>query len=506
MFMLQYSNIVEFVAISILFFLYIHYWRRNRGKIVPSWPIIGMVLTILRYVPDFHNFTTLVLKRHGGTFQFEGPWFTNTSFTGTSDPKNIDHVTNKNFGNYGKGSNFKEILDVLGGSILNLDFHEWKLERTVNQLIFKRKNFQNFFHRSVQKKVENYLLPFLNDVSEAGAQVDLQDVLNRFTFDITCTIAYGFDPNCLPNKFSKLREIASLKSLPVMEEVIFYRHFIPIYLRKLQKWLNVGQEKKFKVAQENIDRFLYECMSTYSSRCGEEFDVCYFDLVKELTKEGYGRGEMSETYVRDTGFSLLIAGNGTISSGLSWFFWLVSIHPVVQAKIIDEINENCHTQYENCIASREEDLDKLVYLHAALCEALRLYPPIPFEHICSVKSDILPSGDHVSENTKLMYSMYAMGRMEQIWGEDCMEFKPERWISNKGYIIHVPSFKFLTFNTGPRSCLGKDLSFVQMKMVAATILWKFQIKVVEGHPVMPRISIILRMKHGLKVEVTKRCI
>ncbi|GAU41089.1 hypothetical protein TSUD_139920 [Trifolium subterraneum] len=463
-----------------------------------------MLPTILRCASDFHDFTTFVLKHHEGTFHFEGPWFTNTSFVGTSDPKNIDHVTNKNFSNYGKGSNFKEILDVLGGSILNSDFHEWKQERIVNQLIFKRKNFQNFFHQSVQKKVKNCLLPFLNDVSETGARLDLQDVLNRFTFDITCNIAFGFDPDCLSNKFNELRDIAYLKSLPVMEEVIFYRHLIPIYFRKLQKWLNVGQEKKFKVAQENIDRFLYECMSTYSSRHGEEMDECYFDLVKELTKEGYGRGEMNEKYVRDTALSLMIAGNGTISSGLSWFFWLVSTHPVVQAKIIDEIKEKCLTRYENCIASREEDLDKLVYLHAALCEALRLYPPIPFEEICSVKSDILPSGDHVSQNTMVMYSMYAMGRMEQIRGEDCMEFKPERWISDKGYIIHVPSYKFLTFNTGPRSCLGKDLSFVQMKMVAAAILWKFQIQVVEGHPVMPRISIILRMKHGLKVEVTKR--
>jgi cytochrome P450 len=464
-----------------------------------------MLPAILRYASDFHDFTTLVLKRHEGTFRFEGPWFTNTSFVGTSDPKNIDHITNTNFGNYGKGSNFKEILEVLGGSILNSDFHEWKQERIVNQLIFKRKNFKNFCHQSVQKKVENCLLPFLNDVSEAGAQLDLQNVFSRLTFDITCTIAFGFDPNCLSKKFNELREIACLKSLPVMEEVIFYRHFIPIYFRKLQKWLNVGQEKKFKLAQENIDRFLYECMSTYSSRHNEETDECYFDLVKELTKEGYGRGEMSEKYIRDTALSLLIAGNGTISSGLSWFFWLVSTHSVVQTKIIQEIKNNCFTdQYENCIASREQDLDKLVYLHGALYEALRLYPPIPFEHICSVKSDILPSGDHVSQNTMLMYSLYAMGRMKQIWGEDYMEFKPERWISDRGDIIHVPSNKFIAFNTGPRSCLGKDITLFQMKMVATTILWKFRIQVVKDHLVMPRISIILRMKHGLKVEVTKR--
>jgi cytochrome P450 len=87
-----------------------------------------------------------------------------------------------------------------------------------------------------------------------------------------------------------------------------------------------------------------------------------------------------------------------------------------------------------------------------------------------------------------------------------MEFKPERWVSERGNTIHVPSYKFIAFNTGPRSCLGKDLSFIQMKMVAATLLQNFHIKVVEGHPVTPKLSFVLHMKHGLEVKVTKRCI
>ncbi|MCH97726.1 cytochrome P450 86B1-like [Trifolium medium] len=99
-----------------------------------------------------------------------------------------------------------------------------------------------------------------------------------------------------------------------------------------------------------------------------------------------------------------------------------------------------------------------------------------------------------------------MGRLKRIWGKDSLEFKPERWISDRGQIKHEPSYKFIAFNAGPRSCLGKDISFVQMKMVAAAMLWNFCIQVVEGHSVTPRISILLRMKHGLKVKVSKRCI
>jgi cytochrome P450 len=225
-------------------------------------------------------------------------------------------------------------------------------------------------------------------------------------------------------------------------------------------------------------------------------------------KEGIlEKGEMVEKYIRDTAINLLLAGNGSVSSSLNWFFWLVLTHPIVEAKIIQEIKNNCLTHEKNLITSLSvQELDKLVYLHGAICEALRLYPPIAFEHKCAIKYDILPSGDHVSPNKKLIYSLYAMGRMEQIWGEDCLEFKPERWISDRGQIKHVPSYKFIAFNAGPRKCIGKDMSFVQMKMVAVALLWKFKIQVVEGHSITPRASIVIRMKNGFKVKVNKRCI
>ena len=97
-----------------------------------------------------------------------------------------------------------------------------------------------------------------------------------------------------------------------------------------------------------------------------------------------------------------------------------------------------------------------------------------------------------------------MGRMESIWGQDCLEFKPERWISERGGIVHVPSFKFITFNAGARTCLGKDISFIQMKIIASAIIWNYRVQVVEGHPISPSISVILHMKNGLMVMISKR--
>jgi cytochrome P450 len=150
------------------------------------------------------------------------------------------------------------------------------------------------------------------------------------------------------------------------------------------------------------------------------------------------------------------------------------------------------------------EVSDLVYLHAALCESLMLYPPVPFALKTAVAADVLPSGNELMAGDRVLFSSYSMGRMEGVWGKDCMEFRPERWLNDKGGLRYEPSYKFISFNTGPRTCLGEDMAFVQMKTVAAAVLWNFAVEVVPGHVVEPKLSIILHMKNGLAVKVRRR--
>nr|GFA21263.1 alkane hydroxylase MAH1-like [Tanacetum cinerariifolium] len=110
--------------------------------------------------------------------------------------------------------------------------------------------------------------------------------------------------------------------------------------------------------------------------------------------------------------NLMIAGRDTTSMALSWFFYLLAQNPCVESKIRAEICEKWGVK----------ELDKLIYLHGGICEALRLYPPVALEHKAPLKADVLPSGHVIDANTKIILCFYSMGRMEDIWGEDCMEF------------------------------------------------------------------------------------
>ncbi|KAJ6374395.1 hypothetical protein OIU78_030000 [Salix suchowensis] len=222
-----------------------------------------------------------------------------------------------------------------------------------------------------------------------------------------------------------------------------------------------------KISSEIFDRLFYQCISRKKellNRSKTAMDRDDFDLLTFMLVEDHNNQEeremsafkKSEKYARDMAFNLLSAGSETVSSGLAWFLWLVATHQLIENSILEEIKTNLNGEGDG--KGRHfsfEELSKLNYLHAAICESLRLYPPVPFEHTVSVDSDTLPSGHQIGKNTRVIYSPYWMGRMEEIWGADCLEFKPERWISNKGELGDVSPYKFRAFNAGPRACIGK---------------------------------------------------
>lgn len=120
-----------------------------------------------------------------------------------------------------------------------------------------------------------------------------------------------------------------------------------------------------------------------------------------------------------------------------------------------------------------------------------------------MEDDVFPDGTILKKGTKIIYAIYAMGRMEAIWGKDCREFKPERWMRD-GRFMSESAYRFTAFNGGPRLCLGKDFAYYQMKYVAASIMSRYRVAVVTGHSVEPKLALTFYMKNGLKVNLIKR--
>ncbi|CAA2974864.1 alkane hydroxylase MAH1-like [Olea europaea subsp. europaea] len=442
------------IFLAILCFLFIWSFRNINGQMPWNWPLVGTLPSLFFHVHRFHERCADVLEWSGGTFLIKGLWFANMDILGTVDPANVHFIMSANFANFPKGPEFKKIFEVLGDGIFNTDLDLWKNQRKQARSLLNHENFRKFLIRTSSEKVVNGLIPVLEHVAEQG--------------------------------------------------------FVPESVWKLEKWLNIGHEHKLTKAWGVLDNVI----GKYVSRKREELsqpgkfdrDEEGLDLLTSYINEDDSMGlDCDDKFLRDTILNFMIAGRDTTSSALTWFLWLVSTHPEVERKIREELNSIIPTKEGNkWRLFQVEELKNLVYLHSALCESLRLYPPVPFQHKSPVQPVTLPSGHYVTPKMKVMFSLYAMGRMGFIWGKDSKEFKPERWITEHGTIKYEPSYKFLAFNAGPRTCLGKEVAFTQLKSVAAAIIHNYQIQVVEGHPVTPNVSVILYMEHGLKVRVSKR--
>ncbi|XP_052291208.1 alkane hydroxylase MAH1-like [Citrus sinensis] len=333
------------IAIFLISFLVIvlHWSWSDRNSPMRNWPVLGMLPGLLANTWYFHEFLAHdVLKKNRGTFEFTGPWFAQMDLIITSDPMNVHYISSKNFSNYPKGPDFRMIMEPLGDGVLNADGDLWKIQRKIIHSVMKHNKFESALEKVAHQKMETGLIPVLDHASELGTVVDLQDVLKRFAFDNICLLVLGIDPNYLSVEFP---QTVYANAFNTMEQALLYRHIVPKICWKLQKWLQIGEEKKLSRAWKAFDRFLYQRISSRKANMEkkeEEFDLLTAYMAEEEEEEVKENEQISalrktDKFLRDTAFNFLGAGNDTISSGLVWFFWLVATHPSVENKILKEI-------------------------------------------------------------------------------------------------------------------------------------------------------------------------
>lgn len=392
-------------------------------------------------------------------------------------------------------------------------------------------------------------------------------------------MAFGVDPGCLR---PHLPDRPFATSFDLVTEATCQRYVQPRWLWRLKRALGIGLEGKLKSALVTVNSFAKNVITRrrmelagllqrkeeldgetgYSTSPGRgakvehnfvrgsdptdmlsqtddsDMDMLeagnqttvnpkFVDLLSRFMQLQDTDGKpYSDEFLRDVATNFIIAGRDTSAVALSWFFWLLSKHPEVENRILQELATLLHNRMKHCSGTGTaaisgtigkdllvknlavepftfDELKQMQYLHAALSESLRLYPSVPIDTKYAAEDDILPDGTKITKGSRVVYAIYSMGRMPSIWGPECLEFKPERWLKNGVYIPESP-FKFAAFNAGPRLCLGKELGYLQMKAVSSAVLSNYKVDVDPGHPIEYRVSLTLFMKHGLKVRLRRR--
>ncbi|XP_010938729.1 cytochrome P450 94A1 [Elaeis guineensis] len=481
-------------------------------------PLLGNLVPFLRNRHRFLDWVSDLLSTSPtATVEVRGPLGLSRG-VGTANPLVVDHLLRSNFSNYIKGDRTRTALfDLLGDGIFNAEGHLWAPQRKTASREFTSRSLKSFITHVVRSQLRSRLLPLLSAAADTGEPLDLQDALRRFSFDNLCTVAFGTDPSSLHHDNSRHRphhHDSFFLAFDEAVEISSARLLSPVpWVWKLKKFLNIGSERRLRDAIKLIDDYAMKITALKEEQEVEKQDLLsrFMSAIEEDDSElstMFKDKKEKRRFLRDIVISFVLAGKDSTSAGLTWFFWLLAVNPRCEKRIYEEISQLVDGEEGDELGY--DEIKGMHYLHAAITEALRLYPPVPIDSRVAAADDVLPDGTRVKAGWFADYSAYAMARDERVWGKDCCEFVPERWLDGKGEFVGVEMARFPVFHAGPRTCLGREMAYMQMKTVAAAVLRRFEVEAVAGsgggEVVAPpyEMSITLRMRGGFAVRVRRR--
>lgn len=206
--------------------------------------------------------------------------------------------------------------------------------------------------------------------------------------------------------------------------------------------------------------------------------------------------------------TFLVAGHETTATAMIWAMYLMCKHPDIQAKLREEVRSQLPSLNEDVNAA---DVDNCHYLNAFCTEVLRLWAPVSLTLRIAGK-DTSINGHFVPKGTTVILAPWAVNTSKHLWGEDALEFKPERWLDANGKSNKQGStesaYSFLTFLHGPRSCIGQKFSQAEFACLVAAWVGRFETSFEEGSPLAtgePEIKggITAKPKGGLWVKLNE---
>ncbi|KAK9037242.1 hypothetical protein V6N11_022161 [Hibiscus sabdariffa] len=461
----------------------------------PTYPIIGCLISFYKNRTRLLDwYTELIVESNTNTIVVNRLGARRTIVT--ANLENVEYMLKTNFNNFPKGKPFTEILgDFLGYGIFNVDGELWRIQRKLASHAFSTNSLREFVMSTLEEEVENQFLPLLESLADASAVVDLQDLLRRLAFNMICKVSLGVDL-CVLDPSQSISPLSH--AFDMASEICAKRGAAPLLLVwKVKRWLGVGSEKKLRDAVGEVHAYVEGIIHEKKKKMDGSKEKCGEDLLSRLILAGH-----DEEVIRDMVINFIMAGRDTTSAAMTWLFWLLSCHPVIEQELLKETEKMGERLLDY------ESLKGLKLLKASLCESMRLYPPVAWDSKHAMVDDMLPDGTIVQAGDRVTYFPYGMGRMEALWGKDCNEFRPSRWFIEPGHqggsLKKVSPYKFPVFQAGPRTCIGKDMAFIQMKYVVASMLRQFEIKVVGSERPVFVPLLTAHMASGLKVVIQKR--
>ena len=430
-----------------------------------------------------------------------------------TSPECVKHILKDNFENYVKGPAFKNVFqDLLGDGIFNSNGATWRVQRRTGLKIFTRRNFSTWMVDVFKKNgadVVGRLQAHVNSDAGAGA-IDMQQLYYKFTLDSIGQIGFGTDIGCLqqdePVPFAVAFDRAQLQIIDRFLNPLWM--LVPAFSNGPGRWLYPG-EREVRACVETIRAFGRKVIAERRDELGLTTGV--------VSEEGRGPAgtqrqdllsyflllddQMQDQQLIDIVLNFMLAGRDTTAATLSWATYHLMVHNGAASKVIAEVD----SVLQGRAPTYGDVTRKMPYTKAFLQETLRLHPPVPKDVKQAVKRDVLPDGTHVPAGSLVVFVPYVMGRSRSLWGDDVLDFVPERWLPPRMPGRGPDAYTFPVFQGGARTCLGKNMAYFEAATLLAMLLQRFTFHMPDGaKEPRPAETVTMPVHGGLPVLVKAR--
>ena len=401
-------------------------------------------------------------------------------FTVVSDPKGIQDILSVDAQKFDVGSTNNLAGSLLGdNSLVLLDGATHKRQRKLMMPPFHGEKVKSYARTICQitEKVTNRWQKNETFV----AQKAMQDI----TLETILHVVFGLsEGERYQNIKPPLIELLDLTGSPLKASIVFF----PFLQQDLGEWSPWGKvvrrrRKIYELLQAEIDertRVLKDTAPHIGVRRKGTHELDDRRANPELrgndvlsllmsARDEAGEG-LSDIELKDQMMTLLVAGHETTATSLSWALYWVHKFPEVKDKLLAElanIDEN----------SDPLEIARLPYLNAVCNETLRICPVAFMAFMRMAKHPVEIMGHHFAAGSIVVPSIYLTHHREDIYPEP-KKFKPERFLERQ-----YSPYEFLPFGGGNRRCIGYALALLEMKLVLATVLRKYDLDLASDRPI-----------------------
>ena len=395
-----------------------------------------------------------------------------TDFCSVTDPVAIRRILIGDSDDYEKGKLArKQIGGFLGEGIFFAEGEQWRRQRKHIQPVFFRERLDTYVP-TIWNEAEQ-----LTDRLRDGEVVNLEAAMLATTLRILGRTLFGI----------------SVEDEPVLREVtpaVLDRFDTTKAHTYLPDSAPIPAIRRYRRATERLHEFIEGLMKTQRDiPPGEHGDDLLSILVGLVEAD-----VLSETEARDNLVTFLFAGHETSAHGLTFTLCELARNPDKQDAIHEELASVLTGETPTAT-----DLGKLERVERAIEEGLRLYPPAYLTFREPIR-DVELGGYSVPAGTTLSIPQWVVHR-DSRWWDDSETYRPERFTDTQS---DRPEYAYFPFGGGPRHCITIRFALMEMKIVIAMLLSRYELAFAGQPEFTVEAASNLRLKAPLHVAVQER--